>query len=444
MAGGTRFLLFPQYAEGYAEPEQVEIDLPPQAIGPGPSDRAMYVANAVDKQESYRVPDRLPPYRGDKFPPAMPGPDGHFDHLRPGTPQFLAAHLYGTARRVLDLWEDLLGQPIEWWHAPEFPRLELVPTLRWGNAHSGPGFLETGRLWTRAGVPQELCLNFDVVAHEIGHTILFSLLGAPSPGRLTGGFLAFHEAFSDHVAAISSLYFKSVAERLLRQTAGNLYALNLVSRVGELSGVDQIRVLDNNVRRSQLRGLRLGRDGVWIDPLGLGRNQHAAAAPLAGAIWDCFVEIYQDRLVARGAIAPALDARGWTRDEVERALGPLQDEVHGALEHFRDDFFAALQAARDVTGLLLARCVQRLDPDDVSMRTVAARFCEGLGELGQAHLLPAFIENFRERDLDPVPLLRLWPIDPPHARFARNRHGVAAVGQLIQHAHREAASMAGG
>lgn len=444
MPGGTRFLLFPQHAQGFSRPERVEIDLPPHAIGPGPSDRAMYVANAVDKPLPYRLPDQLPPYRGPVHPPAMPGPDGHFDHLEPGTPQFLAAHLYGTARRVLDLWEDLLGHPIVWWHAEEFPQLELVPRLRWGNAHAGPGFLETGMLWTRNGVPQELCLNFDVVAHEIGHTILFSLLGAPTPGHLTGGFLAFHEAFSDHVAAISSLYFRSVAERLLAQTGGNLYALNLVSRVGELSGIDQVRVLDNNVRKSHLRGLELGPDGRWIDPLGLGRNQHAAAAPLSGALWDCLVEIYQDRLVARGAIAPDLDTRGWTREEVERALRPLQDAVGTSLERFRDDFLAALQAARDLTGRLLARCVQRLEPDDLCLRTVAARFCEGLFDFGQAHLLPAFIENFLERDIDPRPLMRGAVAVAPRARAVWNPHGVAAVGCLIQHAHREAAALAGG
>ena len=210
---------------------------------------------------------------------------------------------------------------------------------------------------------------------------------------------------ADHVAAISSLYFRSVARRLLVQTRGNLYALNLVSRLGELSGNDQVRVLDNTVLMSHLRGLRLGPDGNWIDPLGLGRNQHAAAAPLSGAFWDCLVELYQDRLVARGAIGPRLDTRGWTREEVDEALGPLQDAVGAALERFEDDFFAALQAARDLTGLLLARCVQRLDPDDLDFATVAARFCEALVELGQGHLLPAFVENFLYREIDPRPLL---------------------------------------
>jgi hypothetical protein len=447
MPGGTRFLLFPQYAQGL-EPEEVEIDLPPGAIGPGPQDRTMYVANAIAKPLPYRVPDRLPPYGGPLHSPAMPGPDGHFVHISKDSPQYRAAHLYGVVRRVLDLWKDLLGQPIVWWHAAEFPQLELVPWLRWGNAHAGPGYLETGMLWTHNGVPQDLSLNFDVAAHEVGHIILFSILGAPTPGHLTGEFLAFHEAFADHVAAISSLYFRSVARRLLVQTRGNLYALNLVSRLGELSGNDQVRVLDNDVRMSHLAGLRLGPDGNWIDPLGLGRNQHAAAAPLSGAFWDCLVELYQDRLVARGAIGPRLDTRRWTEEEVEEALGPLQSAMGASLERFQDDFFAALQAARDLTGLLLARCVQRLHPDDLDFATVAARFCEALVELGQGHILPAFVDNFVYRGIDPRPLLRGVAAErgaPPLGRAAApGLRGIGAVGRLIQHPHRESVALAGG
>ena len=307
MPGGTRFRLWPKIGEGYQKPEVVEVSLPPGTIGPGPQDPLMYVANAVDKALPYRLSDRLPPYTGPEYPPAMPDADGHFDQIPEGSPQFLAAHLYGATRRVLDIWENLLGHPIVWWHVNSYPRLELVPKVRWGNAHSGPGFLETGLLWSHSGVPQMLGLNFSVIAHEVGHTILFSVLGGPEQGHLTGAFLAFHEAFADYVSANAVLYFDSAIERLLLQTRGNLYALNLISQIGELSGNDQVRVLDNDVTVSDLRGLRLGPDGNWIDPLGLGRNQHAAAAPLSGAIFDCIIELFQDELVARGAIGSPIE-----------------------------------------------------------------------------------------------------------------------------------------
>jgi hypothetical protein len=119
-----------------------------------------------------------------------------------------------------------------------------------------------------------------------------------------------------------------------------------------------------------------------------------------------------------------------------------------SLERFQEDFFAALQAARDLTGLLLARCVQRLDPDDLDFATVAARFCEALVERGQGHILPAFVDNFLYRGIDPRPLLRGVAVErgaPPLGRAAASDlRGIAAVGRLIQHPHREAMALAGG
>src|SRR3954454_24112039 len=103
--GGTRFRLFPSYAEGFAEPETVEISLPPGSIGAGPADPWMRAVNPVRKDEPYDPPGYLPPYRGPVHRPAQPGPDGNFDWIPVETEQFLAAHLYGTVRRTLDIWE---------------------------------------------------------------------------------------------------------------------------------------------------------------------------------------------------------------------------------------------------------------------------------------------------------------------------------------------------
>lgn len=158
------------------------------------------------------------------------------------------------------------------------------------------------------------------------------------------------------------------------------------------------------------------------------------------------------------------------------ALAPLHDAVGVSLERFADDFAAALRAARDLTGLALARCIQRLDPNDLDFATVAARFCEAVVELGQAQVLPTFIENFLERGIDPRPLLgraaapgsAAWAALPPAERLRRvaaarrapqrgrappfggtylgrrNPLAVAAVSRLIQHPHRGAAALAGG
>ena len=323
---GTGFRLFPQYAEGYAEPELVLVSRRAGTIGPGPSDATMYVANAVDKESQYDPPAYMPPYRGTMFAPALPDRCGNFDYIPVDTEQFLAAHLYGTMRHTLDVWELYLRRQVVWWHASFLPQLELIPVVRWRNAHCGPGFLEAGIIANRYGRGQLFCLNFDVIAHETGHAILFSQVGAPPADRIHGPYLAFHESFADLVSLIAALHFPSVVQRLLQQTDGNLYVLNLVNRLGEYSDKEQVRLASNTVTMADVGGLRLGPDGDWIDPLGLDRNAHALAEPLTGAIFDIFVEIYQDGLVARGLIPPDADARGWTREEVAASLRMVRHE----------------------------------------------------------------------------------------------------------------------
>ena len=106
--GGTRFRLYPSYAEGFAEPEVVELSLPAGTVRAGPSDHSMCVVNPVQKDAPYDPPHYVPPYRGPVYAPALPGPDGHFDHIPVETEQFLAAHLYGTVRWTLDIWEHYL------------------------------------------------------------------------------------------------------------------------------------------------------------------------------------------------------------------------------------------------------------------------------------------------------------------------------------------------
>ena len=108
--------------------------------------------------------------------------------------------------------------------------------------------------------------------------------------------------------------------RLLSQTAGNLYVLNIVNRIGAYSDTEQVRLASNTHTMADSIGLHMAPDGSWNDPTGQHRNQHAIAEPLTGAVFDCLVELYQDGLAARGLIAPEMDARGWTRDDVERSM----------------------------------------------------------------------------------------------------------------------------
>ena len=400
---GTRFRLFPKAHQGFLAPETVWVSPLPGSIGPGPTGDRMHVIDAFGKVGPYAPPGWEPPYRGPIGPPAMPDRDGHFDRIPVDDRTFFSAHMYGCVRRVLDVWEAMLGRPVRWWHAATHPSLELIPLVQWDNAQSGGGFIEMGARRNDLGVLQYFSLNFEIVGHETGHAILFSEVGVPEADRLTSQYMAFQESFADLIALISVMFFDSVIERFLEQTSGNLYALNILSRIGELSQTQQIRIADNTTRMRDLEGLELDTSGEWIDPTGAGRNAHDLAQPMTGAVFDILVEIYQDRLVARGIIAPDDDARGWTREEVQMSIADFQKHWGAAFARFRPLFKEALLEARDVVAQALALTIDRLEADDLSFSRVGSLFSDACLELGQSHHAGAIRENFLERDIPLAP-----------------------------------------
>jgi hypothetical protein len=423
--GGTRFMLFPVYAEDMA-PEIVTVPLPPGSIGPGPSDPEMYVADAVDKPAPYDPPEYAPPYRGALLPPALPDAAGNFDHIPLDTPQFLAAHLYGSIRYTLEIWQAYLRRRITWASAAEYPQMELIPLLDWDNAQSGPGFMETGLYHGPDGAAQPYALNFDVVAHETGHQILFSVMGVPDAEQVGVPFLAFHEAFSDFVAIVGVLHFPSVIPRLLQETQGNLYVLNLVNRFAETSATTQIRLASNTATMADVAGITLAADGSWIDPTGQGRNQHAIAAPLEGAMFDCLVEIYQDTLVAEGLLPPDDDPRGWTRAEVEAAFNSLHLRTSRAFRRFDAGFTAAVRHARDQVARAMAHVMLTVPPAELTFDEVAARFIEGLLTQGNGAIFEPLLSHFLSRGIDPQPFLAFVPVATSGRTRNSERFRVAA------------------
>jgi hypothetical protein len=315
----------------------------------------MYVVDALDKAP-YAYP-YLPPYTGPAGPPARPDREGHFDHLEVDSPGFRAAHAYGTVRRVLDIWEAYCGRPIPWHFRWLRPRLELIPYVDWENAHAGFGFIETGYGTDERGVRRFHCLNFDVLAHELGHLLLYALVGSPRPGLETSEFYAFHESAADVVALVAVLHFRTVRDHVLRRTAGNLYVLTELSRIGELSETEQIRVADNELRMSDVAGAAVPPERVCQ------RERHQLAQPLTGAVFDVLVDVYQQCLVDQGLISEALDRLSG------RAGGGVVDDpavearFAEAYRGRHDAFAAALRDARDYLGTLLGLAWRRLSPD---------------------------------------------------------------------------------
>ena len=360
---GTRFRLFPQSPSlpAFRTPEPVYVASAPGSIGPGPFDGRMYVIDPVRKARLYDYP-YLPPFVGPVHPPARPNPFGHFDTLAEGTREFCAAHMFGVVRRVLDLWEDYLGHDIRWHFADLLPRLELIPLVEWDNAQSGFGFIETGHTPLSSSVRMPYCLSFDVLAHELGHAILFAEVGIPVGPARTGQFLAFHEAMADLIALIAVLHFDAVVDDLLQQTQGNLYVPSAFNRLGELTATEQIRWAANTATMAELQGVDLAADGTWVDPAGLGREAHDLSQVLTGAVFDVLVDVFQRMLVERGLLSRHLHYLAESLIEEVDDPHDVQDLFVAAYRGRHAEFKRVLHDARDWAGYVLAGTFGMLDP----------------------------------------------------------------------------------
>lgn len=359
---GTRFRLYPQppVLESIHDPETVWIAHPPGSIGPGPSDDRMYVIDAIGKDRPYEFP-YLPPYAGSRNAPVQPGSDGHFDNLDPASREFMTAHMYGTLRFVLDVWERYFGGEIPWHF--ENPRLELVPLVEWNNAHSGYGFIETGFARPGEQDPQPFCLNFDVLAHELGHAFIYALLDTPPADRVNAEYIAFHESAADCVAMIAVLDFDSVVDRLLERTRGNIYFPNELNRIGEVSETEQIRLASQSLTLADVPDLRTP-VAQLSQP-----QRHAMSLPLTGAVFDILAEVFQEILVRDGLISRELD--DLSRQEEGAPEEIIQAEFDRAYAGQHDKFKGALLDARDYMGRCLAAAWRTLSWD-VSYGDVAA------------------------------------------------------------------------
>jgi hypothetical protein len=390
---GTRFRLYPQpsFAEALVEPETVSVSTPAGHVGPGPSDRRAYTVYPVGKREPYGIGVNprdnsilLPPWSGPIHPPALPDHQGHFDYLEPGTKQFEMAHLFGAVRFVLDVWESYFQRPVRWTFERDYPRMELsiLPGLQ--NAYSGYGFIEVGGHGKGEDfVP--FSLNFDVIAHEVGHAIIYSELGIPDPEAATGEYFGFHESAADLVSLIASLHFNSVVDDLLLATRGNLYTLNQVSRMAELSPGEEIRISSNDRRLSEFTH-------GW-------RKEHELSQPLTGAFFDILVDIFHEQLLAAGLITPFVENLSdqlLATPEYAKVMQGLFDEAFAREPH---GFKMALLETRDILGTYLAATWTLIETDHLNYVDVAEVFEEVDRQLNGGGFLRLIRGNFDLRDI---------------------------------------------
>ncbi|MDW6025081.1 hypothetical protein SAZ10_25310 [Mesorhizobium sp. BAC0120] len=392
---GTRFRLFvqPPFEDARSSPEIITMSSPLGSLRAGPSDDRMYVVEPVGKTRPYGVNRGplgtpyiyLPPWAGKIFEPAVPDEQGNFDHYRPSMPGFEAAHVFGCARFTLDVWEHYLGQPLVWHFRDHYDRLEISILPQWDNAQYGYGFLEVGSQFEKDGRVLPFSLDFDVIAHEVGHAIIYSVLGVPSPGTEYPEYLGFQEAFSDCASLIAAMHFPSVLDNVLTETRGNLYLANRLERFSEFSPHRQIRSANNKRTMAEfVHG--------WKD-------EHLLSQPLTGAIFDILVDMFHESLVARGLISPAVENLADIAEFDPAAEARLQDAFNCAFFRNSDGFFEALLAARDVVGTYLAETLWALAPDfldygDVARTMLAVDQAESGGKFSRI-----LFRNFERRKI---------------------------------------------
>jgi hypothetical protein len=346
------------------------------------------------------------------------------------TRRFADAHVFGTVRFVLDIWERYFGRRIDWQFARDYRQLEIVIRPGIDNAYAGYGFMEIGAHPRPDGALLPYALNFDVMAHELGHLILYSTIGVPSRGAERGEYYGFQEAGADTTALIAVLHFESLIAHLLEETRGNLYVFNELNRFAELSPHDQIRLASNDVKLSRF-------SAGWDD-------EHALSQPLTGALFDVFVDIFQELLVERGLIPREVaEATRRVRDEPERA-DLVQPIFEAAYEGRYEGFRAALVDARDYAGKALAETWQRLDANNFSYLDTALILIAVDEAISGGRFRRALVESFDWREIGRATVgPRLKPPGPNNHSHSARTITPDIARTLPQMSYRERAIAAG-
>ncbi len=391
---GTRFKLFPQApaVDDDGLPETVQVSSPPGSVGIGPQDDRMYAVNTIGKPHHYGMHTGdggnqflyLPPWDGDIHAPAEPDAEGHFDHLEPGTPQFDIAHLFGSARFTLDVWERYFDQPLDWHFRNDYDRLELSIMPGVDNAFLGWGFLEAGGT-TVDGVYRPFWLNFDVIAHEVGHAIIYSNVGMPDEQADNAEYFGFHESAADLTALIASLHFDSVVNKLLDNTSGNLYTFNRLNRFAETSDNQQIRIAAND---SLLSDFSAGWD-----------SEHKLSQPLTGAMFDVLIDVFHENLLDAGLISPQMEDLSDKLEDDPSYTAIMQRQFDAAYVRNPQGFKDALLLARDYLGTYLADAWRMLEPATISYRGVGNALIDIDAEITGGRFRRIIKGNFETRDI---------------------------------------------
>lgn len=250
---------------------------------------------------------------------------GTLESVKPGSVEFQASHLLVILTRAYDVWQNYFGAPFDWKIGPVLP---VQPRAgRDLNAYydrTALKFFYTTEALTKRTL--YTCESSDVAAHECGHAIL----DAHHPdywSSLHPETGAFHEAFGDITALLTTLQFPSVRERLLKETNSDLRLSSNVTRLAEqlgkalyveigkeAAGSGFLRDLVNTFRYKE----------TWMLPAitpsnRLSSEAHNFSRVFSGAVYQILVGMYELKRKADNTLS-ADDALVQARDDVGKIM----------------------------------------------------------------------------------------------------------------------------
>src|SRR3989337_1473231 len=196
-------------------------------VNPGPSDSQIAIKG---------LPTAYPDSNGDFL---FPSPEPHIveDIYNPPEitvveQQFDAAHTYAVVRKVLTMYQRVLGREIKWaWNTGSNDEpLEIYPHANKGRTAYYDRSLKSLRfeyfhiLWKYSVFS---CRSVDVVSHETGHAILDALKPTwnfTEPGRrISLEIAALQEALCDLTSIFFALSQLDLVEYIISETKANLH-----------------------------------------------------------------------------------------------------------------------------------------------------------------------------------------------------------------------------
>lgn len=226
--------------------------------------------------------------------------------------RFTGAAAFSSVARAIELFETAYGRPIVWSTGEE--RLIVHPDegldlnafyTRIANGPFKPGLSFFHSTDQKTGQVVYTGRSGEIAPHEAGH----ALLDAVRPGYFAcfgTEVRAFHEAFGDVMALVTTLQDDRVVERVAEQTGGDLTKNNIASATGEHMGValnhfvglnytggDWVRNLNNKLQ--------------WSPPTS-GTGFHDWSKIWSGASYDVLGRIVQNRIQAGQSTRQALRA----------------------------------------------------------------------------------------------------------------------------------------